>query len=149
MNAIFIYFTIYFLVHPIICCKIYSSIHQFSTRFVWIEIEMVNHCWNFVVSFSIYRIQNLKGSSVFSTNFQAVDENSSLLGFAANHKKVIYMILSAVLNLGNIEFDINGDIDVNSRTFLCNAAILLKLDELNLKDVLTIHTREIGKVQIK
>lgn len=83
-----------------------------------------------------------------------MDENFSKFGFSTNHKQVIYMVLSAILNLGNIQFDTltNGDsinIKVESRNFLCNAAALLKVDELELESVLTSHIREVGKLQIK
>lgn len=56
--------------------------------------------------------------------------------------------------MGNIQFDelANGGssyIKIDSRNFLCNAAALLKVDELELEGVLISHTREIGKHQIK
>lgn len=83
-----------------------------------------------------------------------MDENFSAHGFTADHKNVTYMVLSAILNLGNIQFDAmtNDDssyIKIESRNFLCNAAILLKVDELELEDVLIRHTRVMGKLQIK
>lgn len=64
------------------------------------------------------------------------------------------MVLSAILNLGNIQFDAltNDDsshIKIDSDNFLCNAAALLKVDKLELEDVLISRTRQIGKLQTK
>lgn len=84
----------------------------------------------------------------FKNKFQLVDENLSAVGFTTNQKQIIYMILSAVLNLGNIQFDslTNEDgiyIEATSRNFLHNAAALLKVDELELEGVLISHIREV------
>lgn len=92
--------------------------------------------------------------TVLKKNFLLVDENLSALGFTTNHKQAIYMILSAILNLGNIQFnalanDESSYIEIDSRTFLCNAAALLKVEELELEGVMISRTREIGKHQIK
>lgn len=56
------------------------------------------------------------------------------------------MILSAILNLGNIEFDAMLDDDhcsigIESQTPLCNAAVLLNVDIKELGDALTSYTR--------
>lgn len=64
------------------------------------------------------------------------------------------MILSAILNLGNIEFEsaTNDDscfIALQSRCFLYNASALLKINETELENVLTCHTRIVGNQQIK
>lgn len=91
--------------------------------------------------------------TVFKNNFIIVDENMSALGFSTERKQTIYMVLSAIMNLGNIQFDTLADdsicIKIDSRQFLCNAAALLKLDEMQLEDVLISHTREVGNLQIK
>lgn len=92
--------------------------------------------------------------TVLNDHFHLVDDNMSTLGFSTKHKHAIYMILSAILNLGNIQFDTltNGEsvyITIDSRKFLCNAAALLKLNETELEDILICHTREVGKLQIK
>lgn len=89
-----------------------------------------------------------------SNNFHLVDENLSAFGFSTNNKKHVYKVLSAILNLGNIRFEpSNNDegisIEIKSRSFLCNAATLLKIDESELEDVLTNHIREVGQAQIK
>lgn len=93
-------------------------------------------------------------STVSNSNFNLMDENMNLLGFSKNHKQAIYMILSAILNLGNIEFGVQSDdnssyIEKDKRIFLNNAAMLLKVDVLELESVLISHTRETGKLQIK
>lgn len=69
-------------------------------------------------------------------------------------KKNIYSVLSAILNLGNIEFDTtNGDEDcsikIESRIYLCNAAALLNLNVMELEGTLTSQTREIGSQRVK
>lgn len=92
--------------------------------------------------------------TVFENHFHLVDENLSTLGFSTNQKQAIYMVLSAILNVGNIHFDalINDDriqINVDSHGFLRNAAVLLKINESDLEDVLICHIREVGKTQIK
>lgn len=64
------------------------------------------------------------------------------------------MILSAILNLGNIEFetslctDESCSIKIESRKYLCNAAALLNLNEMELEDVLITHSREVNNQQI-
>lgn len=91
--------------------------------------------------------------TVFYNNFRLVDKNLSMLGLSTNHKQVIYMVLSAILNLGNIQFDslTNGEsyIENDSRKFFCNAAILLKIDESELEAALICQIKEMGKQQIK
>lgn len=64
------------------------------------------------------------------------------------------MVLSAILNLGNIQFEVasNDDdcfIKVETRMFLNNAAVLLKISEFELEDAITMHTRIVGNQQIK
>lgn len=64
------------------------------------------------------------------------------------------MVLSAILNLGNIEFyespaDNTSRIKNESKKFVCNAAALLKISEIELEGVLTCFTREVGNQQIK
>lgn len=85
-----------------------------------------------------------------------MDKNLSALGFSTNQTQVIYVVLSAILNLGNIQFDENSlanddssYIKTDSRNFLRNAALLLKVDELELEGILISRTREIGKFQTK
>lgn len=83
-----------------------------------------------------------------------MDENLNSLGFSAIHKQFIYMVLSAILNLGNIEFSVlaNDDkaaIETYSRKFLRHAAALLKLDESDLESILINRIREIGDHRIK
>lgn len=63
------------------------------------------------------------------------------------------MVLSAILNLGNIQFIATADgesccIEIDSRKFLCNAAALLKVHELKLESAITSHSRKIGSQKI-
>lgn len=87
-------------------------------------------------------------------DFVNVDGNMTRLGFTETAKKNIYTILSAILNLGNIEFEARTDLDscsikIESRVFVCNAAALLSIKESELEDALTSYTREIGNQTIK
>ena len=63
------------------------------------------------------------------------------------------MILSAILNLGNIEFQTNTDdgcfIQIESEESLRNAALLLNVDKLVLQNALTSRSREIANQTIK
>lgn len=91
---------------------------------------------------------------VFNSQLNLVDEKLGVLGFSTSNKNAIYMVLSAILNLGNIQFDgsTNDDsccIKGDSRKFLYNAADLLQIDKSELEDVLTSYTRNIGNCQIK
>lgn len=43
--------------------------------------------------------------TVFNENFHLVDENLSALDFSTNDKRTIFMVLSAILNLGNVQFE--------------------------------------------
>lgn len=74
--------------------------------------------------------------------------------FSTSSKHSVYMVLSAILNLGNIQFDESSDFNgcfimSHSRIFLCNVAALLNANEADLEDALTCHTRNIGNQQIK
>lgn len=75
------------------------------------------------------------------------------LGFTSLDKQTIYTVLSGILNLGNIEFETDNDngciVPIESRTFLCSAAALLKIDESELQDALICHTRIVANQQIK
>lgn len=64
------------------------------------------------------------------------------------------MILAAILNLGNIQFESLTDDDscnvtTASHIYLCNAAALLGVDERELTDGLTSLTLEMGDHRIK
>ncbi|XP_055307476.1 myosin heavy chain 95F-like [Sitodiplosis mosellana] len=92
--------------------------------------------------------------TTFYSRFNIVDENLSGLGFTINNKKSIYIILAAILNLGNIQFESLTDDDscnvtIASNIYLCNAAALLGVDERELADGLTSLTLEMGNQRIK
>lgn len=58
------------------------------------------------------------------------------------------MILSAILSLGNIEFEENDSdgcfIKIESEKFLCDTSALLDTNKEDLQDALISHTRIIG-----
>lgn len=92
--------------------------------------------------------------TIFREKFKLLDEQLSTVGLTTKQKNTIYMVLSAILNLGNIDFETvaNNDgcsIKIDSRHFLCNAAALLNIKEVDLECALTSHTREIKNQQIK
>lgn len=77
-----------------------------------------------------------------------------MLGFTVEQKTIIYKSLSAILNIGNIEFQemgINEGCKVNteSRRFLFTAAIMLNLNEKELEEALTTYTRVTRNETIK
>lgn len=85
-------------------------------------------------------------------NFYGVDENLTTLGFS-DSDKTIYRTLSAILNMGNIEFDAINDNDscfitAETQIYLRNAAILLNMDIMELSKALTSYTRVINKQNI-
>lgn len=86
-------------------------------------------------------------------DFLLVDNKLTALGFTLLDKQTIYMVLAAILNLGNIDFEENNNdgcfIRTESLKFLCSIAALLKIDESELKDALICHTRVVGNQQIK
>lgn len=92
-------------------------------------------------------------NSFDESNFIHVDVNLDRLGLTEDEKKLIYMVLSSILNLGNIKFDTTDDqscyITSGSEIFLDNASRLLDIDRLTLEDALTRCSREIGKQHIK
>lgn len=64
------------------------------------------------------------------------------------------MVVSAILNLGNIQFEEGNEnesacLKTQSRKFLYNAAALLKVPDSELEDVLLCHTRSVGSETIK
>lgn len=90
-----------------------------------------------------------------SINFDFFNISLDHIGLTENEKDSICFILSTILNLGNIQFqmyDSNNDgcfVTNESKVFLCNAAFCLKIDELELEDNLTNHSREVAKQIIK
>lgn len=85
--------------------------------------------------------------------FNIVDSSLINIGFSFNTRNATYMVLSSILNLGNIRFDTIDDdgcfIEDSSRPFLCNAAALLNMDEFELEDVLTVRIIKAADQQIK
>lgn len=95
----------------------------------------------------------MKNSSQRYFSFEDVDVSLDHLGLSKDEKKHVYAVLSSILNLGNIEFETTDDeqccVTRESEMFLNNAAQLLDIDKLILKDALTSYSREIGKQHIK
>lgn len=98
-------------------------------------------------------VLNSSDVSAFQNTFLLVDETLSSLGFTTSDKQTIHMNLSAILNLGNVEF-VEDDSDYcvirgESMKFLYYAADLLNIEQQQLSDALTTHTRLIGGQEIK
>lgn len=87
-----------------------------------------------------------------SNTFDFFIANLDKLGFTDDQKNSIYFILSAILNLGNIQFQ-NDDSSCfttnETKMFLSNAAFCLGIDKLDLEDALTNVSREVAKQIIK
>lgn len=84
-----------------------------------------------------------------------MDESLSKFGLSTSDKNKIYKILSAILNLGNIEFEtsISNEescvIKDESHLFLNNAATLLRIENSELGNALTSRVVNVGGQQIK
>lgn len=75
-----------------------------------------------------------------------MDKKITALGFTASNKTIIYKILSAILNLGNIQFEETKNdegclIRIESRDFLRTAATMLNINESDLEGALTRRIR--------
>lgn len=93
-------------------------------------------------------------NSIFHVKFKRLDEKFRNFGITKDQQNTIYMVLSAILNLGNIKFDESPAdntcrIQNDSKKFICSISALLKVNENELEDVLTCLTRQVGKQQIK
>lgn len=77
-----------------------------------------------------------------------------MLGFSVEQKTIIYKILSAILNIGNIQFEETGNnegcsVKRESRVFLSSAAAMLNIKEAQLEETLTTFTRVMRNETIK
>lgn len=86
--------------------------------------------------------------------FKFIDNSLTVLGFTVEQKAVVYKSVSAILNIGNIQFeetDIVGGCSVNSKSrhFLFTAAAMLNLKEAELEEALTTYTRVTRNETIK
>lgn len=68
-------------------------------------------------------------------SFDELDQSLNHIGLAENVKDSVYKILAAILHLCNLEFD--DDAKILNDTALYDAAKLLKLDPVELRNVLT------------
>lgn len=78
--------------------------------------------------------------------FNTINNSLTVLGFTKDQKAHIYKILSAILNIGNIQFEETGiddgcSVKAESRDFLLTAAAMLNIKEAELEEALTSHTR--------
>lgn len=82
-----------------------------------------------------------------------MDNYLDKFSFTAKNKNTIYMILAAILNLGNVQFETAANdesfINVETRIFLYNSAALLNINEMDLEDALISHTREVNNQKFK
>lgn len=114
--------------------------------------QISSFCYQYLPDLNL--VLDATNITVFRNSFKDLDEKLSSFGLTKINKNTIYMIVSAILNLGNIEFDERPTdntscIKNDSRKFLCSAAALLKITESELEDVLTCLTREVGHQKIK
>lgn len=88
-------------------------------------------------------------------DFNELNVNLEASGITEGKKLTIYSILSAILNLGNIKFEISESSDEGcfvseeTRKFLNNAATLLNIDEGTLEDALISKTFQVAGSQIR
>lgn len=77
-----------------------------------------------------------------------------MLRFSIEQKATVYKTLSAILNVGNIQFEETGidegcSVDRESRGFLITAAAMLNFKEIELEETLTTYTRVTRNETIK
>lgn len=82
-----------------------------------------------------YRIEKLEDDN---RDFKNVDRILSTFGFTEDKKMLIYQLLSAVLHLGNIQFEggVEAQIKKSTNHVVDSAANLLKVSSDELKAVL-------------
>ncbi|XP_055308313.1 myosin heavy chain 95F-like [Sitodiplosis mosellana] len=130
-----------------------SNFHVFYTLLHGLSTNLLNNiCLDKTTHYRYLPDRDLifktNDNTCLDTNFNLLEKNLSKLGFTMNDKKNIYSVLSAILNLGNVEYEkISSDescsIKIESRKYLCSAAALLNINEVELEEVLTSHTREV------
>lgn len=88
-------------------------------------------------------------------DFEAIDGNLDTFGLSIEKKFVIYSVLGAILNLGNIRFEtLDSDdekciIPSDSQEILNNVAALLRICKAELEDVLTYRTILVANSKIR
>lgn len=87
--------------------------------------------------------------------FNSIDTRLTSLGFSDGQKNGIYTILSAILNLGNIQFenlpysDDRSIVTEKSQLFLDHVAVLLKINRSTLQDAFISRTINVAGSEIQ
>lgn len=90
-----------------------------------------------------------------SIEFNHIDTRLSSLGFSNGQKHVIYVILSAILNLGNLEFqnELHSSdccvVTEESQPFLDNVALLLNMNRSTLQHAFTSRVISVAGSEIQ
>lgn len=88
-------------------------------------------------------------------DFETIDGNLDTFGLSIEKKFVIYSVLGAILNLGNIRFEtLDSDVEKcyipnDSQEILNNVAVLLRVCKVELEDVLTHRTILVANSKIR
>lgn len=88
-------------------------------------------------------------------SFDIIDKSLNTIGMTMEARCVIYKLLAAVLNIGNIqileETDKNGDLSVSdgSKKYLDNVATLLNLETSEFENSLLKRTINVAGTEIK
>lgn len=144
LESVYLYPTSFYKVSiPMVITILYLRIQRFHDL-------NVPQCTQFLPDKEL----SMKATESLRRDFIHLDDQMTKIGFSAKKKITIYSVLSAILNLGNIQFRTNNDddscfIEIESRDFLQKAAILLNVDEFQLEDALTIHTIKVDIQTIK
>lgn len=94
-------------------------------------------------------------SSNNMNDFNMINANLEYFGISAEKKILLYSVLAAILNVGNIKFDTCASNDEQcsipdeSQEILNNVALLLGVNKAELEDALTTRTMEVLNSQIR
>lgn len=97
----------------------------------------------------------VRQSSDSAKDFDSIDSNLDTFGISVEKKFLIYSVLAAILNLGNISFEtFDSDdekcyISSDSHEILNNVAALLRVCKTELEDVLTHRTIMVANSKIR
>lgn len=94
-------------------------------------------------------------SSNNTSDFHTIDTSLKTVGISEEKQHLIYSVLAAILNLGNITFEthvFNDDIcyiTSDSQEILKNVAVLLHDNKTELNDALTSRTINVASSKIR
>lgn len=97
----------------------------------------------------------MKQNTKNSIEFNDIDTRLSSLGFSDGQKHVIYIILSVILNLGNLQFqnELSSNdgcfVTEESQPFLDNVAVLLNINRSTLQHVFTSRIINVAGSEIQ